>query len=374
VIAGLRGMIATAVRARYSAGMATTQEPDGTGAAAPLREAWYYAAPGRLLRRGRTLARMMLGEPVLIGRDRDGTVFALRDICPHRGMPLSEGRLDGGEIECCYHGWRFTTAGRCTAIPSLVAGQQFDLAQVAVAAYPASEAQGNIWVYFGADPAAAPPVPQLDDFGAGAAPQLVETVRFAAAIDHAVVGLMDPAHGPFVHRAWWWRGAHSAHEKAKEFVASDWGFTMSRHAPSSNSRAYRLLLGGDVETEIAFRLPSVRIEQIWAGRFRVANLTAITPIDDHSSEVHHCIYWNAPWLSALKPLLRPYVRAFLRQDGAIMARQQKGLRFDPVLSLIDDADTQARWYYQLKREYYRARAENTPFANPVKPRTLRWRS
>jgi hypothetical protein len=44
------------------------------------------------------------------------------------------------------------------------------------------------------------------------------------------------------------------------------------------------------------------------------------------------------------------------------------------LSLIDDADTQARWYYRLKQEYRHARAEARPFDNPVKPRTLRWRS
>ena len=69
-----------------------------------------------------------------------------------------------------------------------------------------------------------------------------------------------------------------------------------------------------------------------------------------------------------------HVVAFLHQDGALMARQQKGLRFDPVLSLIDDADTQARWYFQLKREYRRARAEGRPFENPVKTRILRWKS
>ena len=95
--------------------------------AAPLRDAWYYAAPSRAVRRSGMLARKMLGEPVLLGRDRAGGVFALRDICPHRGMPLSEGGFDGSEIECCYHGWRFTTDGRCTAIPSLVEGQDFDL-------------------------------------------------------------------------------------------------------------------------------------------------------------------------------------------------------------------------------------------------------
>lgn len=342
-------------------------------AAAPLREAWYYAAPSRSVGRGRLVARTMLGEPVLLGRGDDGAVFALRDICPHRGMRLSEGAFDGREIECCYHGWRFLADGRCTLIPSLAAGQRFDLARVAVPRYPVHEAQGNIWVYFGDDPRGAPEPPPLADFPESAAPDLVETMRFAAAIDHAVVGLMDPAHGPFVHRAWWWRSRRSIHEKAKAFAPSPFGFTMSRHAPSSNSRAYRLL-GGAPETEIAFRLPSVRIEAITAGRYRVLNLTALTPIDDRTSEINHCIYWNAPWLSLLKPVLRPYVRAFLRQDRDIMERQQQGLGFAPVLSLIDDADTQARWYYRLKEEYRRARAEGRPFVNPVSPRTLRWRS
>src|SRR5262252_895480 len=57
--------------------------------AAPLREAWYYAVPSTKLRRGKMLAKIMLGEPVLLGRDRDGAAFALRDLCPHRAMPLS---------------------------------------------------------------------------------------------------------------------------------------------------------------------------------------------------------------------------------------------------------------------------------------------
>jgi len=185
--------------------------------------------------------------------------------------------------------------------------------------------------------------------------------------------LMDPAHGPFVHRAWWWRSRRSIQTKAKAFAPSPFGFTMSRHAPSANSRAYRLL-GGMPETEIIFRLPSVRIEQICAGRYRVANLTAITPVDARVTEINHCAYWTTPWLTALKPFLRHYVRAFLHQDGAIMERQQQGLRYDPPLTLVDDADTQAKWYYRLKREYRRARADGRPFANPVEPRTLEWRS
>ncbi|HXC89002.1 MAG TPA: aromatic ring-hydroxylating dioxygenase subunit alpha [Stellaceae bacterium] len=342
------------------------------GNAALLREAWYFALPGARLKPRAMLPKLMLGEPLVIGRDAAGAVFALRDICPHRGMPLSAGSFDGRQIECCYHGWRFDLDGRCTAIPALVPGQPFTPGRVRVRGYPVCEVQGNIWVYFGEDPAAAPGIPEIDGF-ADAVPRLVESVRFAAAVDHAVVGLMDPAHGPFVHRAWWWRSRHSIHAKTKEFAPSPWGFTMTRHVPSANSRAYRLL-GGMPETEIVFRLPGVRIEHIRAGRHAVCNLTAITPVDDTTTEVNHCIYWTAPWLSVLKPLLRPYVRAFLHQDRAIMERQQEGLRWGPPLMLIDDADTQAKWYYRLKREYRRARAENRPFENPVKPRSLEWRS
>lgn len=340
--------------------------------AAPLREAWYYALASRRLKRRGMVAKTMLGEPILLLRDAAGAPHALRNLCPHRAMPLSAGRFDGREIACCYHGWRFDTAGRCAAIPALGADGGPAAARVRVRAYPVREVQGNLWVFFGDDPAAAPEVPPLDGF-AGTAPQLAESMRFAAAIDHAVIGLMDPAHGPFVHRAWWWRSRRSIQPKQKSFVPSPFGFTMSRHPPSRNSRAYRLL-GGAPETEIIFRLPGVRIEHVRAGRHRLANLTAITPLDAQTSEINHCVYWTMPWLGALKPLLARYVRAFLRQDRDILRRQQQGLAFDPPLMLIDDADTQAKWYYRLKREYCRAQAEGRPFANPIKPRVLEWHS
>lgn len=340
--------------------------------AAPLRELWYYAVPGSLLKPGRVLKKTLLGEPLLLGRGADGGVFALRDICPHRGIPLSDGSFDGAEIECCYHGWRFDTRGHCTAIPSLTKDQNFDLSLIKVEAYPARDVQGNVWVFFGRDPASAPEVPILPGVGERG-PDLYDTVLLPCSIDHAVVGLMDPAHGPFVHRSWWWRKRGSIHEKSKAFAASPYGFTMLRHAPSSNSNAYRLL-GGAPETEITFRLPSVRIEHITAGRHEVVNLTAVTPLTHDQTQINHAIYWNMPLLSALKPLLRPYVRAFLNQDRAIMVRQREGLKYDPPLALIDDADTQARWYYRLKSEYSRAQSEGRTFVNPVKDRVLRWRS
>ncbi len=92
---------------------------------------------------------------------------------------------------------------------------------------------------------------------------------------------MDPAHGPFVHRAWWWRSAASIHEKTKRFEPIENGFRMSPHAPSSNSAPYKLL--GKPVTTIDFVLPNRRYETITAtnakGKQRwFSSLTTVTPI------------------------------------------------------------------------------------------------
>src|SRR5690606_26301233 len=121
-----------------------------------LRNFWYLALAGARLPRGAMRTTRLAGEPLLLCRGADGRVFALRDICPHRGIPLSYGRFDGREVECCYHGWRFAADGRCTAIPSLVPGQDVAVERIRCGAYPCCELQGNIWVYLG-DKSARPP-------------------------------------------------------------------------------------------------------------------------------------------------------------------------------------------------------------------------
>jgi len=337
-----------------------------------LRNLWYFALHGARLRRGQMVARTLLGEPVLLARDAQGVPFAIHDICPHRGIPLSCGAFDGTEVECCYHGWRFDRDGRCTAIPSLVEGQKFNVERVRVQRYPCREVQGNIWVYFGAETDDIPAPPEVPDIGARG-PDLVETMPFPCHIDHAVVGLMDPAHGPFVHRSWWWRSRRSMHEKAKAFAPSTRGFTMLRHPPSKNSAAYKLL-GGAMTTEISFQLPGVRTEHIRAGERVLCGLTAVTPLSENETEVNHAIYWTQPWLTPLKPVLRRFAHAFLKQDRDVVVQQQKGLRHDPRLILINDADVQAKWYYQLKEAWRRAQDAGRPFENPVRAQELRWRS
>lgn len=343
-----------------------------------LRDIWYYALPSDRLKPGKMLAKKLLDEPILFGRTSDGEAFALRDICPHRAIPLSDGRFNGNEVECGYHGWRFDRCGKCTAIPALNPHQKLDeLGKIRVQHYPLQEAQGNIWIYMPAKNRTNIEKPEIDaplvpDFG-DVRYQILDIMQFPCYLDHAIVGLMDPAHVPFVHRAWWWRADPTLSDEIKKFIPSPYGFTMARHKLERQTFFYNAI-GKDLEIEISFQLPGVRIEKLITKERVVYNLTAITPISETETEVTTSFYTNIPWFGSLKPLLLPFMRTFLNQDREMVVKQQVGLQYKPPLMLIEDADTQANWYYQLKTEYARATAENRPFVNPVQERVLHWRS
>ena len=300
---------------------------------------------------------------------------------PHRAAPLSAGRLvsdmaGASAVQCPYHGWTFRTGdGACSAIPSLAAGQAMDSERIRVRTYPVRESQGLVFVWMASDPRASEPDHEPPAFpgAVGGAPRIVERMDFDSHLDHAIVGLMDPAHGPYVHQQWWWRSSTRQLEKAKAFAPREYGFAMARHAPSRNSRAYRIL-GGAPETEITFRLPGLRWEHVQVGARQVLALTCLTPVTEARTRITQVI-WSDHWaFSVLKPLIRAGARRFLHQDGEMVNLQNQGLGYDPPLLWIDDADRQAKWYQALKREWASARREGRPFVNPVEPTILRWRS
>jgi phenylpropionate dioxygenase-like ring-hydroxylating dioxygenase large terminal subunit len=344
-----------------------------------LTDIWYFAAPSSEVKRGRLSRHEILGEPVVLGRSRDGQVFALRDICPHRAAPLSAGRFtreaDGREsVECPYHGWRFASDGQCLAIPSLAAGQDLDISPIAVGHYPVAESQGMVFIWMAADrrdggePGEPPPTfPGT----VGGPPKFIHRLDFETHIDHAAVGLMDPAHGPYIHGQWWWRPRGARHEKTKRFEPAAAGFRMVRHAPAKNARAYRLL-GGAPMTEITFCLPGLRFEHVTAGARQVLALTCLTPLSHERTRVTQLIWSDHPIFTLAGPVIRAAARRFLRQDGDMVNLQNQGLKYDPALMWIDDADRQARWYQALKTEWAASRRERRAFENPVKAATLRW--
>jgi phenylpropionate dioxygenase-like ring-hydroxylating dioxygenase large terminal subunit len=365
------------------------QAPDGRW----LYGYWYPALRSDRVRGTRTASAMLLGLPLLLGRTAEGEAFAMRDSCPHRGIPLSYGRFDGREVECAYHGWRFEPrSGQCRAIPSLTAEATLRVDRIYAPAFPCREADGFFWVFLSeaavraaGGPVAAselPEVPRVPTFSK----RYVLThlaAELPCSVDHGIIGLMDPAHGPFVHHAWWWRRRDSIHEKEKRFEPIPEGFRMSAHAPSSNSAPYKLMRlaglrpGDRLETTIDFVLPNRRYEVVRCGEAWFSTLTTVTPVTGEKCRIDVRAAWNLLlWATPLVlPIGRFFGKKFVRQDQRTMEQQAEGLKHDPKLMLIDDADRPAKWYFALKAARLEAQRTGRPLRHPMPgPVTLRWRS
>ncbi|HEU5471075.1 MAG TPA: aromatic ring-hydroxylating dioxygenase subunit alpha [Actinophytocola sp.] len=160
-----------------------------------VRDRWYVAAYGDEVGR-ELLARTVLGEPLVLFRDRAGSVVALADRCVHRRFPLSESRLAGDTIVCGYHGFTYDTSGACVGVP----GQTRIPRTARVPAYPVVERDSFVWVWIGdrelADESTVPRAPWLAD------PRYA-TVRgmepLAARYLLLVDNLLDLSHETYLH-------------------------------------------------------------------------------------------------------------------------------------------------------------------------------
>jgi phenylpropionate dioxygenase-like ring-hydroxylating dioxygenase large terminal subunit len=94
----------------------------------------------------------LLGRQIVIYRGHDGMLGVLEDRCPHRGVNLSLGKVNGSWLQCSYHGWSLDKKGRVCNAPGLGA---LDLQ---ARNYAAREACGLVWVFLG-DPAASEMIP-----------------------------------------------------------------------------------------------------------------------------------------------------------------------------------------------------------------------
>jgi hypothetical protein len=66
---------------------------------------------------------------------------------------------------------------------------------------------------------------------------------------------------------------------------------------------------------------------------------------------------------------------FIQQDREVIEKQSLGLQHEDRMMLVDDADRQARWYFELKASYLESQRTGQPMSHPVAgPVTLRWRS
>lgn len=162
-----------------------------------LRTFWHPVALSRSLLPGTAQPLRMLGENFTLFRGSGGDAHLVGERCAHRCTVLHTGWVEGDEIRCMYHGWKYDGDGRCTerpverdAIPPVIR----------IAGYPVHEYAGLIFAYFGTPPAPAFDLPRRAVCERTDATILALVQVWPCNWYQSVENAMDGAHVSFVHQ------------------------------------------------------------------------------------------------------------------------------------------------------------------------------
>jgi phenylpropionate dioxygenase-like ring-hydroxylating dioxygenase large terminal subunit len=174
-----------------------TQVGPGTPCGEYLRRFWQPVAFAREITSTPLRARI-LGEDLVVFRDRGGHTGVLHLHCAHRGTSLEFGIPVERGLRCCYHGWVFDVDGRCLETPGEPRGSRLH-ERVWQGAYPTHEFGGLVFAYLG-PPERRPPFPHYDSYDVPGY-TLMPAAKFSLPCNWLQVkdNSMDPVHTAFLH-------------------------------------------------------------------------------------------------------------------------------------------------------------------------------
>ncbi len=145
----------------------------------------------------------ILGEELVLFRDKSGQYGLVHKRCPHRRASLEFGHCGDRGIRCCYHGWVFDVDGSVLEIPgepedsvSTVNVKQ----KVRLGAYPVKEYKGLLFAYLG-PMAEIPEFPIYDTFDIQGMTMTPYAGPFSCNWIQVLDAIADPVHTAFLHQS-----------------------------------------------------------------------------------------------------------------------------------------------------------------------------
>jgi phenylpropionate dioxygenase-like ring-hydroxylating dioxygenase large terminal subunit len=325
--------------------------PDARNGA--LRTCWHpvaYAADVTSVPRATTL----LDEPLVLWRDARGAAHAFRDVCVHRGTALSLGRVEGDEIVCAYHGWRYGGDGACTAIPQLADPTRVPSRARAVA-YRVVERYALTWVALEPPRWPLPDVPELED----AAWRTVRTGPFHWACDASrqVENFTDFGHFAFVHPGLLGdpaRAVVAPHEVQTDGPVLRYAYGRPDAPNTGEFPVFAAEERKDAtrRTRYALHLPYTIVEHIdWGGADRLVYVFAAQPVDAAHC-VGYCLVARNYNLAQPDEVIQAFERTIFGQDQRVVESQRpERVPFDLAAELHLTFDAVAVAYRRAMRAH-----------------------
>jgi 5,5'-dehydrodivanillate O-demethylase len=332
-----------------------TRVGPGTPAGEFLRRYWQPIALARDLTEEKpTRFVRVLGEDLVLFRDRSGRVGLIADRCVHRGASMLYGRVEERGIACAYHGWLYDTGGNILETPP--ERNHAIIRSCRIAAYPVRRFIGMYWAYLG--PAPAPEIPRYDVWARrDGFRHIVVYPLLACNWLQAMENSCDPDHLQILHQEFIGRGRKPVNTTRgfiddvaqTDFYATDFGLMKRREYKNGHVDEHPVLF------------PNV---------LREGNATQIrVPIDDtHTWHVHVEFYPGEPTGASLEeeeptvevvepyrdppdavhPVARYDLRSVLAQDH--MAWETQGAIADRTIEHLSYSDRGVSLLRRLLKE------------------------
>lgn len=173
-----------------------TRVGPGTPMGGLLRRYWHPVAAAGELDRDPVKPVTLLGESLVLFRDRSRRLGLLAEACMHRGTSLLYGIPEERGLRCAYHGWLYDVAGQCLEQPAEPHAVSFG-DRVKTLAYPVQELGGLVFAYLGPQPV--PSLPRYNVLAWSNAIRETQVSTIPANWLQVMENLMDPAHVEFLH-------------------------------------------------------------------------------------------------------------------------------------------------------------------------------
>jgi 5,5'-dehydrodivanillate O-demethylase len=187
--------------------MLSTQENDrlthigpGTPMGELFRRYWHPIAASSELDEEPVRQIQLLGETLVLYRDRQGKLGLLGPQCPHRQAGMIFAIPESNGLRCAYHGWLFDAQGRCLEQPAedMDAPDSTFKDRTSITAYPVEELGGLIFAYLGPDPA--PLVPRWEPLVAQNVLRSIGWCIIPCNWLQIMENSLDPTHVEWLHR------------------------------------------------------------------------------------------------------------------------------------------------------------------------------
>jgi len=129
-----------------------TRVGPGTPGGELMRRYWHPILPEIKLASNPVQKVRILGEDLILYRDREGRLGLVARRCPHRSFDMQFAIPEDEGLRCPYHGWMFDGSGKCIQQPLEPLAKGFK-DKVTIGAYPVQALGGLIWAYLGPAPA-----------------------------------------------------------------------------------------------------------------------------------------------------------------------------------------------------------------------------